>query len=263
MTNIRRGAYEPRIDKLPVLEAADERDNSEDGSRLPLLIVIALVVLAAFAGVVWLAYTQGVARGRADAPRIIAANKAFETSGASRPDFTGLQIYQPIARAKPGAASVSHHAQRPASQVPALRPAANSASDAAEESVDLSPLTTPKAQGGASAGAPAMAPNAANPVSPTPAKIPPAPSQDPVAGQPGIVLQIGSYRSQAEADESGRTFKARHAIVAGYQMDVKEVNLGSRGTWYRLRVGSFADRQSAIGVCEKLKADGANCLIAH
>jgi len=37
-----------------------EDDIDEEGSRLPLLIVIALLVLAAFAGVVYLAYTEGV-----------------------------------------------------------------------------------------------------------------------------------------------------------------------------------------------------------
>jgi cell division protein FtsN len=79
----------------------------------------------------------------------------------------------------------------------------------------------------------------------------------------GILLQIGSYKSEAEANESWRAFKARHAIVAGYRSDVTEVNLGARGTWYRLRIGSFADRQSAIGVCERLRADGANCLVAR
>ncbi len=50
-----------------------EEDDDAEGSRLPLLIVIALFVLAAFGGVVWLAYTQGVARGRNDSPHTIVA----------------------------------------------------------------------------------------------------------------------------------------------------------------------------------------------
>src|SRR6185312_3323405 len=57
-----------------------------------------LFVLAAFGGVVWLAYTQGVARGRSDAPKIITAEKgpakvAVGDNGQSTP-YKGLKIYQ-------------------------------------------------------------------------------------------------------------------------------------------------------------------------
>ena len=62
MPSIGRGTYEPP-DDVHIFDGAEEDDDAE-GSRLPLLIVIALFVLAAFGGVVWLAYTQGVARGR-------------------------------------------------------------------------------------------------------------------------------------------------------------------------------------------------------
>ena len=58
---------------------AAEEDEDVEGSRLPLLIVLALLVLAMFAGVVWLAYTQGVARGRAETP-VLAAEPARHAS---------------------------------------------------------------------------------------------------------------------------------------------------------------------------------------
>ena len=64
MANYDRGVYEPS-DDVRVFDGAEEEDDVE-GSRLPLLIVLALLVLAMFAGVVWLAYTQGVARGRGE-----------------------------------------------------------------------------------------------------------------------------------------------------------------------------------------------------
>ena len=60
-------------------------DDDVEGSRLPLLIVIALFVLAAFGGVVWMAYTQGVVRGHSEAPKtIVAADGAFGALAASR-----------------------------------------------------------------------------------------------------------------------------------------------------------------------------------
>ena len=57
MANTGRSTYEPP-DDIHVFDGAEDDDDVE-GSRLPLLIVIALFVLAAFAGVVWLAYHAG------------------------------------------------------------------------------------------------------------------------------------------------------------------------------------------------------------
>ena len=79
----------------------------------------------------------------------------------------------------------------------------------------------------------------------------------------GVVLQIGSYKSEAEARQSWSAFKAEHDAAAGYRPDVKSADLGAKGTWYRLRMGPFADRKSAMEVCAKLKADGASCLLAQ
>ena len=52
MNNLQRGIYQPLADKVPIYDLADE-DPEEERSRAPLLVVIALVVLAAFAGVVY------------------------------------------------------------------------------------------------------------------------------------------------------------------------------------------------------------------
>ena len=76
-------------------------------------------------------------------------------------------------------------------------------------------------------------------------------------------MQIGSYKSEAEARLSWIAFKAEHDAAAGYLPYVKSVDLGARGTWYRLLIGPFADRKSAMEVCAKLKADGASCLLAR
>jgi cell division protein FtsN len=76
------------------------------------------------------------------------------------------------------------------------------------------------------------------------------------------VLQIGAYKSQADADASWKAFKAKHPIAGGYSEDVRKADLGDKGTWYRLRMGSFADKAAATTFCEKLKSDGGNCLVA-
>ena len=70
MANYERGVYEPG-EEVRVFDGSEEEEDVE-GSRLPLLIVLALLVLAMFAGVVWLAYSEGVARGRGETPVLTA-----------------------------------------------------------------------------------------------------------------------------------------------------------------------------------------------
>ena len=278
MTNLERGAYEPRIDKIPAFDDADEDDRAEEGSRLPLLIVIALVVLAAFAGVVWLAYTQGVERGRADGPRVVAARGRLARAGESETPFVGLKIYQTASGANSSGSGFAPraHARNKANDIPALRPSANSVADSSDVQPAVPSTSTPNSGNATVAPASAQSPLSPRVATRAPAQLAPPPQaaspSPPAASETpsppampvrGILLQIGSYKSEVEANESWRAFKARHATVAGYRPDVTEVNLGAKGTWYRLRIGSFADRQSAISVCERLRADGANCLVAR
>jgi len=104
---------------------------------------------------------------------------------------------------------------------------------------------------------------ASNPT-PPPSASASAPAATPApAAMSGVVLQIGSYKSEAEARHSWSAFRAEHGAAAGYQPDVKSADLGAKGRWYRLRMGPFADRKSALEVCAKLKADGASCLLAQ
>ena len=90
MPQFERRLYEP--DELRVYDGGDD-DMEDEGSRLPLLIVIALFVLAAFGGVVWMAYTQGVQRGRGDARGVespaCGSGSPASVSWAVRSDTTG------------------------------------------------------------------------------------------------------------------------------------------------------------------------------
>jgi cell division protein FtsN len=90
-----------------------------------------------------------------------------------------------------------------------------------------------------------------------------APKETPKPSAGGYLLQIGSYKSEDEANTAWRAFQASHSMVSGYRSDVKEVDLGEKGTWYRLRIGSFADKSAAAEFCAKLKSDGANCLVGR
>ena len=76
------------------------------------------------------------------------------------------------------------------------------------------------------------------------------------------VLQIGAYKSEADAGAAWITYKAKHAtLLAAMTPDVKQVDLGAKGTWYRLRI-IVSDKSSASALCDKLKSEGGACIPA-
>ena len=241
------GVYEPSSDDIRVFDGGED-DLDEEGSRLPLLIVIALLVLAAFGGVVWLAYSAGLQRGHEAAPRVIAAEPgavrtAPENPGGATP-YQGLKIYEQPAPAEDESAPAQSVAEtpKPAVKTPA-KPAAKKAAAPALRAVESKPK-----------------PAAPKPV--THAAVKPAPAKAAAASGGAYVLQIGAYKSEAEANTAWKTYQRKHPLVGGYAPDIQKVDLGAKGTWYRLRVGGFADRAAAGAMCDKLKADGGGCFPA-
>jgi cell division protein FtsN len=271
MANIGRGAYEPPGDDIHIFDGSEEDDDVE-GSRLPLLIVIALFVLAAFGGVVWLAYTQGVARGHSDVPRIIAAQKGPAKVAAngeeSATPYKGLKIYEQPAPADEGAdrqAAPSPSAQPETTPVTPHETPAPEAATAQEPPLSIAKSITPPAVKPAT---PPVSKPAAQPapqaedIAPL-AEFVPNPPAHTAAASGSYFLQIGAYKSQAEAEAAWKTYRSRHsAALSGYSPDVKMVNLGAKGTWYRLRVSSFADKNAAAALCAKLTAEGGACFPA-
>jgi cell division protein FtsN len=311
MAKFERGVYEPS-DEVRVFDGSEDDDDVE-GSRLPLLIVLALLVLAMFGGVVWLAYTQGVARGRGETPVLTAAagpeKIAPSQPGGSNVPYQGFKIYEqpapsddsadtaPPPPAKPEAAKIDTAKAPPLKQqtspvetkpapviaappptkvepqkvvVPPAKPAPAPVKTAAAPPKSVAALiqqanTTPPAKvvaapvpAGPATGAPRQlgAPVAAAPIA---AKTAPVTAK-PASG--AYVLQIGAYKSQADADAAWKAYKSKHAaLLSGYAPDVQQAQLGEKGTWYRLRIAGFSDKDGASATCDRLKADGGNCFL--
>jgi hypothetical protein len=272
--------YEPS-DDVRVFNGGDDDEEDVEGSRLPLLIVIALLVLAAFGGVVWLAYQRGVQQGHAEVPRVIAAEPgpakiAPATPSGTPTPYTGLKIYQQPAPASDAAAPAPSRsvAANPAPAAPAPAETKPAPVKAPATVVDAAPVKPTQVKPAPMA--------AASPATTKPTSIRPAeggtkpvavasPDTTPFATLPptkpaaaaaagGAVLQIGAYKSEADAGAAWITYKAKHAtLLAAMTPDVKQVDLGAMGIWYRLRI-IVSDKSSAAELCEKLRSEGGACI---
>jgi cell division septation protein DedD len=275
MNNLQRGIYQPLADKVPIYDLADE-DPEEERSRAPLLVVIALVVLAAFAGIVWLAYNQGVERGRQGASLVITAPEGpvrVAPPEAAPAPFTGLNVYnEPVSPEQEAKASTLAPQTPPApteapqirlSQAPPPAPAAPVPAPARPAAAAPPPAQPAAAARTAATPAPAAATvqtaQAARPATPAPAAATAGTSR---ALSGAAVLQLGAFESQELANGAWASLRARFNTLGQLAPDIQRADLGAKGIVYRLRAGPFADRTAAVDACTQLKAAGGNCFVA-
>jgi cell division septation protein DedD len=285
--------YEPRDHDMGAFDGGDDDMEQEDeGSRMPLLLVIGLLVLVAFAGVVWLAYQHGVERGMRDAPRAVAGdqapatsqdyNKIYQKPAPSDEDSANDDTAPPPPTFKPQPApttpapstTTTTTAPAPSTPVPATpAPSALAKSTKMAAATPVAPPPVPaSAQPQATKPPAKLVPDTQAAQTTTtetkPAETIPPPSTSapstpaPAASGGDYVLQIGAYKSQDEASSSWKTYKAKHSIAAAYAESIKQVDLGAKGTWYRLRINGFASKDAATAFCTKLKAGGGDCIPA-
>lgn len=245
MANYHREIYQPSFEDGPSYDLQDE-EVEDARARLPLLIIIAFLVLASFAGVVWLAYNQGLERGLVAAPAVIEAPataiRTLPPEDSSGVAYTGLKIYNdPIPPDEE--AETSTLAQAPPSAPLPPQP---------------EPLPAPVQAAEAQPAAAIAQPSA--PPTPEPAPAAPAPAAV-VSG--GALLQVGAYPSEVLAIEAWENLRAQYpAFAGGLTPDIQRADLGESGVWYRVRVGPYADDAAASAACANLVASGGSCFVA-
>jgi cytoskeletal protein RodZ len=282
--------YDAR-DDARIFDGGEIEDEDEEGSRLPLLLAIGLVVVAAFGAVVWYAYTQGVQRGRADAPRMLVAaagpvKEVPANPGGTATPYTGLKIYQQPAPPEDQDAESAPQPPTPKAAAAPLKVVTAPAAPVHTPPTKVAQAQLPVVQTpppvvatkpprtlhpAVSDSIPALKPATLPPPAPKTAKVETPKPVAVVATEPppvahsgaGPALQIGAYKSEDEANAASKAFVHKHAMASAYQFDVKKVDLGDKGVWYRLRLGTFADKTAAAAFCDKLKADGGNCFLAR
>ena len=83
------------------------------------------------------------------------------------------------------------------------------------------------------------------------------------SGPVKYVVQVGSKKNQTEALASFADMQQKYpTLLANYRPIVQKADLGSKGTWYRLRIGPIADKTAAGKLCSQLKSQGLpDCLV--
>jgi cell division protein FtsN len=109
--------------------------------------------------------------------------------------------------------------------------------------------------------------------SPAPAEQPtqaaasePEPTETPVppTATSGYLVQLSATGSPEEAEATYDRLQSRHASILGnLDPNIQRADLGERGVFYRVRVGPWQQRDEAIGVCDALKAAGADCYVTQ
>ena len=74
------------------------------------------------------------------------------------------------------------------------------------------------------------------------------------SGGPSPGIHLASFRSRKQAKWGWKQIKRTHkAILDGLEHQVVRVNLGNKGTYYRLKAGPLKDAAAAKAMCHKLK----------
>ncbi len=311
MVNPDRNLYEPPYDDALLYDTDLEPERPR--SR-PLVVLLGIVVLAAFAGVVWVAYNQGVKQGQNGLPvltadagptRIVpdpataspaidpAPAKSYDRLMSSEPEGDQVNMLpkpeqpkttpspQDLAAVTPPAdESVGGKFGTKASDFeapldPGMDPTVGAISGAPAASEDITAALPPRD------AATKPAPTALAPVKPVQPKAVQTPAPAPVPEKPaavdlappsqsestaapsGVMIQLGSFPNATLAASAWSKIKsANQDLFADHSPAFNRAEIPGKGTWYRLRVGGFADKAAAKVACEQLAATGQACIIA-
>jgi cell division septation protein DedD len=149
------------------------------------------------------------------------------------------------------------HRTAGAAPQPASGPRELAALDAQARRPQAAPVSQPKAPPPAPAqpATPAEIPQPVRtatvvPAPPQPTVVPPSSTPAPVAAPAALApppRDLGAFTVQVGASQDrGEAARLQNRVrTAGLRPYVVEAKLGGKGTWYRVRVGAFRDRESA------------------
>jgi cell division protein FtsN len=159
-----------------------------------------------------------------------AATKTELLTATADPETPAKPLSEPVLEPLP------HKAEAPA------QPSASVATPAMEKT-PAAPTATP------------AAPIVAEAVAPK-APLPKA------ASKTGVRMQLGAFKSAAEAEGVWAKLKRQHAELLGsQQITIEKADLGAKGTFYRLQLVNLPNDAEAQSLCKKLEARKQGCFL--
>ncbi len=270
-------------DEYEEYDEFDDEEDSERGLSGLVVLLMGVVMLGAFASVVWIAYQQGIKTANADGaratPPYVAADPEplkIENQTAGAAAGNDREVYDSLDGNTGDPVEVL--AQGP--EEPVTRESADPIGDIASQTAAAPGVTedavadriaTLAAEDETLAEQPAQS----EPAVPAPSRPATAPTQT-AAAKPAApaasagagalsgthVVQVGAVGSDAEAATMWSRMEGKLGdYLSGKSMDVEVADLGAKGVFHRVRIGPFASRDEAATYCEGLKSRGQDCLV--
>ena len=75
-------------------------------------------------------------------------------------------------------------------------------------------------------------------------------------------VQLMSSPNKSAVEKSWNSTQKKYAVLQGLPYEIEKADLGAKGIYYRLKVGSFANKSDADALCAQLKKSGGSCFVA-
>ena len=246
----------------------------DDSARGPLILALAIGVLLVFGAVVWNTYRQGIRDNGAGIPSVIADKQPYKRApedreGVAIPD-TDKRFYDQMDDSERPIMTESQVAELenaedgllqggPPIELRPGREGAEPDDDQVRALADLESMPEDEEEPLRVVPATPAAPAPAPQVQPKPVSAAP---EFAFSNGGAFLVQLAAFRSQ-EAAESAWTElnRKKPELFGSATKHIQRADLGAKGVFYRLRVGSFADRADASEFCDAVKAAGDNCIV--
>lgn len=94
------------------------------------------------------------------------------------------------------------------------------------------------------------------------------PEKAKTADKPAVIksgswqIQLMSSPNKAAVEKSWLTMSKKYSVLKDLPHEIESADLGAKGTFYRLKAGSFADKSEAAALCNAIKTAGGSCFTA-
>lgn len=261
----------------------------DESSRGPLILALAMGIIIVFGAVVWNTYKQGVRDADSGLPVIAAVDTPYKHApadpGGTVSKDQDKRIYDQLDGserasagnniASPGPVIVD--AKEPAGQGDALSGGPKEIASKPDTVVldQARKLESIRGKIDTKNTTQLVAINPTLPSAPQPRVEPEKPAVPPVqevaqssrfdfADGGDFLVQISALRTSDAAERAWVSAKKKSPeLFAGSQKHIQRADLGAKGVFYRLRVGSFSRRTAATQFCDALKSAKHQCIVVQ